>query len=138
MSCTAEKYIQNNEGYERYAYMDSVGVSTIGIGFNLEEGFTEEECQAVLRIRLGTLVDELRTKIPAYVTLGSVRKIVLQDMVYNLGIVRLLRFKKMIAALDRGDFKLAAKEMLDSRYAKQVKGRARRNAFMMETGEWFE
>lgn len=138
MSCTAEKYIQNNEGYERYAYLDSVGVSTIGIGFNLEQGFTEEECQAVLRIRLGTLVEELRHKIPAYYKLGSVRKIVLQDMVYNLGIVRLLQFKKMIAALDRGDFELAAKEMLDSRYAKQVKGRARRNAFMMETGEWFE
>ena len=59
-------------------------------------------------------------------------------MVYNLGITRLLKFKKMLAALDSGDYELAATEMLDSRYARQVKGRAKRNAYMMETGEWFE
>jgi lysozyme len=59
-------------------------------------------------------------------------------MAYNLGIGRLSKFKKMIAALDSRDYELAAKEMLDSTYAKQVKGRAKRNAHMMETGEWFE
>lgn len=134
----AARYIQNNEGYERYTYTDSVGVSTIGIGFNLEEGFTEEECQAILQIRMRRFINELTAQIPAYTSSSCIRKIVLLDMAYNLGIGRLLKFKKMIAALDRGDYQLAAKEMLDSRYARQVKGRAKRNAFMMETGEWFE
>lgn len=134
----AAKYITNNEGYERYVYTDSVGVDTIGIGFNLEEGFTEEECLAILRIRMGRGINELSARIPEYCHLSSIRKIVLLDMHYNLGIGRLLKFKKMIAALISRDYQLAAEEMLDSQYARQVKGRAKRNAHMMETGEWFE
>lgn len=134
----AATYIETNEGYRQYPYEDSVGVETIGIGFNLEEGFTLEECRLILQLRMKKLGDELSYKVPAYIEVGCVRKIVLLDMVYNLGIHRLLTFKKMIAALDRGDYELAADEMLDSRYARQVKGRARRNAFMMRTGEWFE
>lgn len=131
-------YITNNEGYERYPYEDSVGVQTVGIGFNLEEGFTLAECKAVLMLRQEKFINELRAHIPAFMDVCQIRKIVLIDMAYNLGIVRLSGFKKMLAALDRGDYKLAADEMLDSRYAAQTKGRARRNAFMMRTGEWFE
>lgn len=134
----AAKYITFNEGYRRYVYTDSVGVDTIGIGFNLEEGFTEEECLMILRMRMRGFINELSARIPAYLHVGCVRKIVLLDMAYNLGIGRLLGFKRMIAALDREDFKLAAIEMLDSHYARQVKGRAKRNAYMMENGEWFE
>ena len=134
----ASKYITYNEGYRRYVYTDSVGIDTIGIGFNLEEGLSEEECEAVLRIRMRRGINELSARIPEYCSVSSVRKIVLLDMHYNLGIGRLLKFKKMIAALAKRDYQLAAKEMLDSQYARQVKGRAKRNSFMMETGEWFE
>lgn len=134
----AASYIETNEGYRQYVYTDSVGVDTIGIGFNLEEGFTIEECRMILRLRMEKFGNELARRIPIYLHVGCVRKIVLLDMVYNLGITRLLKFKKMLAALDSGDYELAAKEMLDSRYARQVKGRAKRNAYMMETGEWFE
>ena len=134
----AADYIELNEGFRRYKYTDSEGVETIGIGFNLEEGFSREESRKVLQMRMGKFIDELSQSIPAYCSVSSIRKIVLLDMAYNLGISRLLRFKKMIAALDRRDFKLAAKEMLDSTYARQVKGRAKRNAYMMETGEWYE
>lgn len=134
----AAAYIEHNEGYRRYKYTDSVGVETIGIGFNLEEGFSKEESRQILRMRMRKFINELSARIPAYCTVSCIRKIVLLDMAYNLGIGRLLGFKKMIAALDSRDYELAAKEMLDSTYAKQVKGRAKRNAHMMETGEWFE
>jgi len=134
----AAAYIALNEGYRRYKYTDSVGVETIGIGFNLEEGFTEDESRMILRMRMRGFINELSARIPAYCSVSCIRKIVLLDMAYNLGIGRLLKFKKMIAALDSRDFELAAKEMLDSTYARQVKDRATRNAYMMETGEWFE
>jgi lysozyme len=138
MILKAAEYVENNEGYERYSYKDSEGIETIGIGFNLEEGFTKKECLAVLDLRLATSEAELSNSPIPFQDVGTVRKIVLLDMHYNLGLHRLLGFKKMIAALDRGDFELAALEMLDSRYALQVKGRAQRNAHMMRTGEWFE
>lgn len=127
-----------NEAYRRDMYLDSEGIPTIGIGFNLEEGFSLAESKLILDHRLGKLKEALRAKITSYPHVGAIRKIVFQDMAYNLGIPRLLGFKKMLAAIDRGDYQLAATELLDSRYARQVKGRARRNALMMETGEWYE
>ena len=42
----------------------------------------------------------------------------------------------MLAAVEEGDYKKAAKEMLDSKWAFQVKGRAVELAKIMETGEW--
>jgi lysozyme len=132
----AGQYILRNEGYRQHVYEDTEGIATIGIGFNLKEGFTKEESMLILKHRMGKFIEELVERVPVFLTVSSVRKIVLLDMAYNLGINRLLKFRKMLAALGQGDFQLAATEMLDSRYAKQVKGRALRNARMMETGEW--
>ena len=61
---------------------------------------------------------------------------VLIEMCYNLGLSGLAGFKKMLAAVEAGDYKKAAKEMLDSKWAFQVKGRAVELAKIMETGEW--
>ena len=47
----------------------------------------------------------------------------------------LKKFKKMWAAVYDNDFATAAKEMLDSRWARQVKGRSTRLAHAMATGE---
>lgn len=127
-----------NEGYRRKPYKDTEGIWTVGIGFNLEEGFSEEECRLILAHRLNKLIPQLTDLFPFFVRLCTVRKIVLLDMAYNLGIGGLMRFKRMLAALERGEYQLAADEMLDSRYAKQVKARSLRNARMMETGEWYE
>jgi len=134
----AADYITLNEGYRKEMYYDSEDIATIGIGFNLEEGFTLEESKMILRHRMGKFINELCTRVPVYIDVCQTRKIVLLDMAYNLGVSRLLGFKKMLAAIEDGDYQLAAKEMLDSTYARQVKGRARRNALMMETGEWYE
>lgn len=138
MSPNTADYVTDNEGYRRDVYLDTEGIPTIGIGFNLNEGLSLEESKLILRHRLDKNKEKLKKTIPSYRSISRVRKIVLQDMAYNLGVQGLTKFRKMLAALDRRDYQLAAKEMLDSRYATQVKGRARRNALMMETGEWYE
>lgn len=130
------EYVEKNEGYERFIYLDSEGIETIGIGFNLQEGFSKFECQLILNYRLGQLHERLSEMYSWYPTLNEVRRTVLLDMAYNLGIPRLSRFVRMISAIEREDFELAGFELLDSRYATQVKGRAVRNAAMMQDGEW--
>ena len=55
-------------------------------------------------------------------------------MAFNLGVPRLCKFKNMWAAIHEKDFDTAAEEMLDSRWAEQVKGRATELAEMMKTG----
>ena len=48
------------------------------------------------------------------------------NMGFNLGLTRLLQFKKFLAAMEKGDYETAAIEMMDSRWAVQVKGRSTR------------
>ena len=55
-------------------------------------------------------------------------KQVFYNMAFNLGAPRLSGFKRMIANAKAGNWNGAADEMLDSRYARQVKGRATRLA----------
>ena len=68
--------------------------------------------------------------------LSPERQAVLVNMAFNLGIAGLLAFKRMLAACERGEYAAAAREMLDSVWAKQVGARAVRLAEQMRTGEW--
>ena len=53
-----------------------------------------------------------------------------------LGLRGLLGFKKTLAHVAAGEYKLAALEMLDSAWAEQTPARAKRMSRMMLTGEW--
>ena len=53
-----------------------------------------------------------------------------------MGVATLLGFRRMIDALDRGDWQAASVELLDSDYARQVGQRAQRLAAQLATGEW--
>ena len=53
-------------------------------------------------------------------------KLIIANMAFNLGLTRLVKFKKMFEALNAGDYKTASEEGLDSKWAKQVYNRAKR------------
>jgi lysozyme len=57
-------------------------------------------------------------------------------MGFNLGFKGFMSFKNLIKALKNNDYELAVVEMLNSKWANQVKNRAVRLAKMMETGHW--
>jgi lysozyme len=57
-------------------------------------------------------------------------------MAFNMGVRGLLNFKKMLAAVETGQWGVAAKEMLDSTWAHQVPQRAARLAQQMEDNLW--
>jgi lysozyme len=58
------------------------------------------------------------------------------DMLFNLGLPKLLKFKNTLAAIRQGDYERAARGMLNSKWARQVGRRAKELAEMMRTGEW--
>ena len=60
--------------------------------------------------------------------------VVLANMAFNLGVDGLLGFRRMILAVDRGHYDQAAREMLNSKWARQVFNRAIRLAEMMAKG----
>ena len=57
------------------------------------------------------------------------------DLIYNMGINKLLKFNRMLKALRSGDFELASAHLINSKYAQQVGERAVENAEMLCNGE---
>jgi len=117
-----------------------VGHPTIGVGRNIAGdglGITEEEA----KILLSNDVDRVLKEIDHWSfikDLNEVRKTVLIDMVFNMGVSRFNQgqWPNFFGAVIEGDFKRAKTEMLDSKWAGQVKTRANILANMMESGEW--
>ena len=130
-----EQLIQH-EGLRLKPYHCSAKKLTIGVGRNLDDvGITEEEAMVLLGNDISRVITELDQNIPAFSSLNEIRKRVLVDMGFNLGISRLMKFRRMLAALETGNWSQAAVEMMDSRWARQVGSRAERLKLMMETGE---
>ena len=121
-----------HEGLRLKPYRDTVGKLTIGVGRNLDDvGITREEALYLLKNDIDNARRELIKTIPRFLDMDKVRQIVLISMTFNLGLSRFKRFKKLIAAIERKDWDQAAKEMLNSKWAKQVGRRATELAQMM-------
>jgi len=118
-------------------YRDSVGKLTIGVGRNLDDvGVTQAEALALLANDIQNARSHLEQYLPWAGGLDEVREAALVNMCFNMGIGALMNFHKFLAALQAGDYKTAAAEMLDSLWAKQVGIRAQRLALQIETGFW--
>ena len=147
-----------HEGLRLNVYKDSLGIDTIGIGRNLQDrgiskeeldelditsidhvyeyGITEADAIFLAENDVQIVEDELVRAHSCVEELDAVRQLVLIDMAFNLGVPRLCKFKKMWAAVHAKQFDIAAKEMLDSRWARQVKSRSTKLAHAMHHGEF--
>lgn len=128
--------IKKHEGFRAKPYQDSVDKTTIGWGRNLsDDGISVEEASLLLENDIFAHTLDAQ-KIPVFVKLDPVRQDVLISMVFNMGLPRVLWFKKMLAALEAGDWDEAAAEMLSSRWSSQVGNRALELAKMIKTGAY--
>ena len=123
MNKEAVKLIKREEGFKSEMYQDTLGNWTLGHGIT---NLTEEESAAVVAIRVEKLEDALRDEYSWFHRMNEGRQAVLVSMAYQLGLGGLSKFKKMIAALGESDYHEAAKEGLDSRWARQTPARAER------------
>lgn len=131
-----ERQLIRHEGLELMPYTDTVGKRTIGVGHNLDDnGITEEAAMLLLRQDIAAHTAELERAFPVVANLDDARRQALINMAFNMGIPILSRFVGMWSAIEAGDYQAAADEMLDSKWARQVKGRAVELAGIMRTGE---
>lgn len=130
--------LRGDEGFVPYAYQDSLGYWTIGMGTLIDRrkggGITEDQAKYLARSKVEKIKAELDEKIPWWRTLSPARQHVLANMAYQLGVEGLLRFRKAIRAAQEGDYDHAAREMLDSTWAEQTPNRAKRLAEEMRHG----
>lgn len=121
------KILKNDEGVKNKPYTDTVGKLTIGVGRNLtDNGLSDDEIDYLLNNDIDRCIHELSAKFDWFFEVNKNVQIVLISMVFNLGLPRFLGFKKMIAAIENEDYKEAAAQMLDSKWARQVGDRAKR------------
>lgn len=125
--------VKQHEGFRAMPYADSVGVETIGYGCALSVGWSEPFAEAVAKLQVEAAEQECMA-IPGYLEADPLRRSVLIEMMFNLGRNRLYGFHNFLRAIKDGDYKQAAAEMLDSKWAVQVKQRAVRLATIMEKG----
>jgi lysozyme len=155
-----------HEGLRLEVYKCPADYWTIGVGRNLEgkpltkgeqqyilgcSGLEPEQVIAILRERgiskdeaLFLLANDIEDAVKDlshfdwFGGLDPVRKKVVIDMRYNLGPTRFRQFRRMIAALSVGDYKIASWEMQDSQWYHEVGNRSKRLIKMMATGEDYE
>lgn len=119
------------------AYKCPAGYMTVGWGRNLEgRGLSDYEAEILLENDIDAASNELLSGWPWMSGIGDVRFAAFVNLHFNMGMPTLKQFKRMLGAAEDGEWRLAARELLDSRYARQVGRRAQELADQLETGEW--
>ena len=131
--------LSRDEGRVPYAYQDSEGYWTCGVGFLIDKNKGGRIPDAVIDFWLDYLLDRLKSNLeamfPWFHTLNDVRQNIIANMAYQLGIDGLLKFKRFLMACQEHDFDTAADEILDSKAARQAPERFQRHAVSMRTGQ---
>jgi lysozyme len=141
---TIVQQLTRDEGVRLKAYRDTEGKLTIGIGRNLDDvGLSLDEVQYLLKNDIAKADAEVKQHLPWADDLSDVRRAVLVEMAFNMGIAGLLKFVNTLALIKAGQFNAAADAMLQSKWAYQVGDgpgkeydRAERLAVQLRTGMW--
>lgn len=127
--------LKRDEEVKLKPYRDSKGKLTIGAGRNLEDvGISQDESDYLLTHDIVRAEADLDAHLPWWSTLDPVRQRVLANMCFNLGIGKLLTFTNTLPLIQSGHYAAAARGMLNSLWARQVKQRAGRLSQAMKTG----
>lgn len=131
------KQLEIDEGVKYEIYLDHLGYPTFGIGHlilktdpeygqpvgtkvsqeRVYDAFNDDICNV--------LNDCVKLYIDFYVLPEEAQQII-ANMMFNLGYTRLSKFKNMKKAVEEGNWKEAANQMVESRWYGQVGMRSRR------------
>ena len=145
--------VKEGEGLRLAAYRCTAGALTIGVGHNCDakpvpgvssvgDRIVPELAETLFEEDLSGAVWQTRRALPWVTALNPARQAVLYDMAFNMGIGTrgksgLLSFANTLALMEKGDFAGAARGMLASKWARQVRERrSGKLARQMETGQW--
>jgi len=146
---TLARLLEKFEGRVPYPYDDEdgkrvggkrgkpfiTGNLTIGVGWNLEENpLPDSIIDAMTDWMIRRTYNELTQRLPWIVKLNWQRQVALMLMAYQMGIGGLLKFRKMLDALEKEDWVRAQYEALDSAWGRKFKTRASYIANILRSG----
>jgi lysozyme len=129
------------EGRRNAAYLDTLGIPTIGVGHTSPEVYLglvwgDDMVDRMLDADIAHKTAEVRAALPWLDQLNEPRQAVLLQMAFQLGTKGLLGFPNTLAAVHEGRWEDAGNGMLASKWAQQTPNRVHRLARQMATGQW--
>tara|TARA_R100000030_G_scaffold98549_1_gene88637 strand:- start:406 stop:852 length:447 start_codon:yes stop_codon:yes gene_type:complete len=129
--------IESDEGNVGEIYLDHLKLPTLGIGHLIKKTDPEYGLPVgtpVSRKRINTYfnediqgtIEDCEKLYKDFYKLPEEAKLILCNMMYNLGYTRLSKFSKLKAAINKGDWEEASKQMHQSKWRTQVPNRAGR------------
>lgn len=129
--------IESDEGNVGEIYLDHLKLPTLGIGHLIKKNDPEYGLPVgtpVSRKRINTYfnediqgtIEDCEKLYKDFYKLPEEAKLILCNMMYNLGYTRLSKFSKLKAAINKGDWEEASKQMYQSKWRTQVPNRAGR------------
>ena len=132
--------VKKHEGFRDTVYLDTLNKRTVGYGHlcvedHWEDGkkYDKEYLEEVLEKDLQSAIDQA-DDMCSNLTISDDAKIIIIEMIFQLGGTGVSKFRKMWAALqeDPPNYFEAHVQMLDSRWAKQTPNRASEMAEQMQ------
>lgn len=148
-----EGTVKNKAG-EHIPYLCTAKKVTIGWGHNLNASpiitdtgdiitannavpISDEVAERVLQSDIKKVQSGMESALPWTGALPDVRYFTLVNMGFQMGIQGLLKFKRVLSAVQQKEYTQASLYMLESRWAKkQTPNRARKLSEQMKTGKW--
>jgi len=135
--------IKQHEGFRRTVYLDSLGKRTVGYGHlcvedHWEDGkeYDKEYLDKIFDQDFQNAFDQCQNFCNEHdLDITETATEVLIEMIFQLGIGNVGKFRRMIAALKDKDYEVASLEMLDSKWAEQTPARAEELSLIMKDAE---
>ena len=132
-----QEELENDEGVKYEIYNDHLGYPTFGIGhlildsdpeYGSDTGteVSEDRVKEAFASDVVGVVSDCETLYPDFEELPEDAQRIIANMMFNMGRTRLSKFKGMRYGVDTRDWNMAADEMVDSSWYKQVTNRADR------------
>lgn len=135
---TWKEHLYVSEDKVPYAYQDSLGYWTIGVGRLIDKrkggGLSDDEIEYLLSNDMKRAEITARKLVKNFDSLSDNRKVVILDLAFNLGETKLAKFVNTLKAVNEGRWEDAAEGMEDSLWYKQVGNRSKKLVKLMRQG----
>jgi lysozyme len=149
-----QQLIKGHEGLKLSVYPDTRGNMTIGYGFNLDSNdaaaicakfgldlagliygtvnLTQPQADEIFEFQLNVVIGQAMLLFSTFVVMPDGVQAAICDMIFNMGLTRFNGFIDTIADLKAVNYTQAAKDALDSDWAREVPTRAADDARLLE------
>lgn len=118
--------IKKHEGFKDRVYKDTLGFDTIGYGCAIKNLVLDEDIAGlILERKMIVLIMDVYSRFPWIAMQSSIVQEVVIEMSFQLGVKGVSKFKMTLRHLQDDEYKMAAEEMLDSKWARQTPNRAK-------------